>query len=239
MVSAILLAAGQSRRMGAVNKLLLPFGSGTLLGNTLQNILHANPSEIIAVTGYEAPLVEAALLSLESASNASKIRKNSSDGLSPSDEFFYASPPLRIIHNPNFEQGMTSSIQAGVRAAHPDTQGLMVCLGDMPLLSPTTYRWVLAAFLQHLRQDPQAIVQPMFQGQVGHPVVFSNTYRSSIEALTYPDGCKPILQAHREHLYRIESPTDTVLMDADTPEAYAGMLQVGFTPAETTKHHPK
>lgn len=232
MVSAILLAAGQSRRMGAANKLLLPFGLDTLVGKTLQNILHADPSEIIAVTGYEAPLVEAALLSVKSASNISKIKKNSSDGLSPSDEFFYADTPLRIAHNPNFEQGMTSSIQVGVQMAHPDTQGLMVCLGDMPLLSPADYQWLLTVFYQHLREDPLAIVQPMFQGQFGHPVIFSNAYRPAIAALTYPNGCKPILQAHREHLYRVESPNEAVLLDADTPEAYGGMLQ-------SIKKHPE
>src|SRR6266566_1004111 len=106
MISAIVLAAGSSRRMENKNKLLLPYKGKTVLVHTVENILSAGIEEVIVVTGHEAGLVQEAIRLL----------------------------PVRTIHNPQHEAGMTGSIQAGVRAATGN--GYMICLSDMVLITP-------------------------------------------------------------------------------------------------------
>src|SRR5258706_1708260 len=98
MLSAIVLAAGSSRRMGNKNKLMLPYKGKTVLIHTVENILAAGFEEVIVVTGFESALVGKALRWL----------------------------PVRFAHNPRFEEGMTGSIQTGVRAA--TGKGYMICL---------------------------------------------------------------------------------------------------------------
>src|SRR5215469_8621721 len=100
MISAILLAAGSSLRMGSVNKLLLPWQGSTIVATTTARLLAAAPEEVIVVTGHQAARIEAALDSL----------------------------PVRFIHNPSFATGITSSIQKGAGIAKGE--GYMICLAD-------------------------------------------------------------------------------------------------------------
>lgn len=195
MLSIILLAAGMSRRMGAANKLLLPFGQSTVLETTLRHLLDAQIGDILVVTGHEANLVE-------------KVLKSA-----------------RTIHNPNYAQGMTASIQAGIAQAHPASLGFMMCLADMPLIRAAEYRLLAGALTEHLQADPLAIVQPRFRGQAGNPVLFSAHYRSALLSLEASEGARPIVQAHAAHRYFSEMPSDAVLLDADTPEGYQLLLE--------------
>ena len=98
MLNAIVLAAGSSRRMGK-NKLLLPYKGRPLLAYVVGNILAAKLGSVIVVTGHEAELIGEALKGL----------------------------PVKLVHNPRYEEGMTSSIQTGVAAA-ADGEGYMICL---------------------------------------------------------------------------------------------------------------
>ncbi|MCK6695416.1 MAG: nucleotidyltransferase family protein [Thermoanaerobaculia bacterium] len=196
-VCAIVLSAGLSSRMGAQNKLFLPFGKHTVLETTLARIEAAGIAEILVVTGYEQERVR---------------------GL-------FQNKPYRLVENPAFRQGMSSSIKAGVAAARPDAAGFMICLADMPLISGEEYRLLAEALISALETDPMAIVQPRFQEQAGNPVLFSARYRSALLTLEYPEGARPIVQANREHIVPVNMPTDAVLLDADTPEAYQILLE--------------
>lgn len=191
MIAAIILAAGMSRRMGA-NKLLLPFGDTTMLETTLDHILAAVPGAAFLVTGHESERIVA----------------------------LTGSRPVKVVFNPDFSSGMTSSIQAGIRAAAPDTGGFMVCLGDMPLIEPGVYQSLIQTFNENAAQTPQLIVQPEYRGQAGNPVIFSGAFRDALLALDYPEGGKPVVQAHRDCILRVPVDTDAILRDADTPEAY-------------------
>jgi len=195
-MTAIVLAAGASRRMGAENKLLLPFGSQTLLETTLTQLEAADIGEILVVVGYEKEQIHALL-------------KNK---------------PYKIIKNPRYLEGMTSSIRAGVAETRPDTAGFMICLSDMPLISAAEYRLLAETFAAALKTDAAAIVQPRYQGRPGNPVLFSARYRNDLLALQYPEGAKPVVQAHRDHLVLVDMPSDAVLLDADTPAAYQLLL---------------
>jgi molybdenum cofactor cytidylyltransferase len=107
-LSAIVLAAGLSRRMGAENKLLLPLGDTSIVRTTVGAIAARDFLEIVVVTGHEAEKVEAALAGL----------------------------PVRFARNPRYEDGQMTSVRAGLAALARPCEGVMVCLADQPALCP-------------------------------------------------------------------------------------------------------
>lgn len=190
MLTTILLAAGLSRRMGAANKLLLPFGQSTLIGTTASNLLAAGLGEVLVVLGHDAEKVQAALADL----------------------------PVQFVENPRFMEGMTASIQAGVAAAHPDSEGYLICPGDMPFVSAADFRRIGDFFAAIFRSHREVIVQPVCEGRRGNPVVFSQFYRQQILENTHPEGCRPVLEQNMENVRFVEMPTDGILRDLDTLE---------------------
>jgi molybdenum cofactor cytidylyltransferase len=190
MVSAVLLAAGSSRRMGALNKLLLPFGDRTIVASTAAELVAAHIGEIIVVTGHEETKVEAALAGL----------------------------PVRLAHNPDYESGLTGSIQTGVR--HARGNGYMICLADMVLITHDEYALLNTAFdRQHLLDD-RCILVPAFAGRKGNPVIFSSWYRDAILRHPEKEGCKSLVQEHSAHRHILPMPTGHVLQDIDLPDDY-------------------
>jgi len=109
MVSAILLAAGESRRMGKL-KQLLPLGNTTVLGRAIDNLTASKIEDIIVVLGY----------------GAEDVEKRIDDR------------PVRIAINPDYRRGMSSSIKVGVEALHEDAEAVMLALADQPFIDSST-----------------------------------------------------------------------------------------------------
>lgn len=193
-ISAIVVAAGLSSRMGAVNKLLLPYRTGTIISTTVQQIIDAGAGEVIVVTGHEHEAVAAALAGMN----------------------------VSIAYNKDHASGLTSSIQTGV--AHAKGTGFLLCLGDMVRIEATEYRRIIDAFLQAVEQDPACICVPRYRGQKGNPVLFSVHYRQQICENKFMDGCREIVAANREHIAWIDMPSDHIVTDMDTPEDYQAIL---------------
>lgn len=198
MLTTIVLAAGMSRRMGGENKLLLPFDGKTMLETTLDHVLASGMGEVIVVTGHEPDKISGLL----------------------------RNRPVKVVHNPAYASGMTSSIQAGIRAASPGTEGFMVCLSDMPLIEPEVYRTLAIIFMEKRQTEKRVIVQPFFENAAGNPVIFSAFYKNDLLTLDYPEGCKPIVQANRESVVRVDVSTDAVLRDADTPPDFEKIKKI-------------
>ena len=118
VVSAVLLAAGASRRMGDVNKLLVPIEGVPMVRRAAAAILDSGVAELVAVLGHERDAVAAAL-----------------DGLS-----------LSIVHNADHADGQVTSVRAGLAAVSPGSDAHMMCLADQPLLEAGDYRRLIAAF---------------------------------------------------------------------------------------------
>jgi molybdenum cofactor cytidylyltransferase len=202
MLTVIVLAAGLSSRMGAQNKLRLPFGEKTILQTTLQHIIDADMGEILVIVGHEKELIESDLV----------MFKNK----------------IKVVFNPHFESGMTSSIQAGFANSDECAEGYMICLSDMPLLQPIDYQRITNFYLSFREKKNNAypIVQPIFNQQRGNPVIFHPIYKKEILDLKNTEGGKPIVQAHKENVLLVDMPNDAILKDADTPEAYAELLKL-------------
>ena len=117
MVSAILLAAGESKRMGGA-KLLLPIGSSTILEQTVDNLLNSRVDDVIVVLGHR----------------AEEIKK------------FIADRPVKVAINSDYRGGMSASILAGLNMVNENARGIMVALADQPLTDSQTINLLLDTF---------------------------------------------------------------------------------------------
>ena len=118
-VGALILAAGQSQRMGPPNKLLLPIGDHPMIRHVVQTYRAALDGRITVVTGYEAQQVEAALKGLD----------------------------VRCVFNPDHAKGQQGSVAVGLRHA-PEVDLLLIGLGDQPLLTASDIRALVDAHAQ-------------------------------------------------------------------------------------------
>jgi molybdenum cofactor cytidylyltransferase len=194
MLSAIVLAAGLSKRMGEQNKLLLPYKNKTIIEITLDNIIASGINDINVITGYEHEQVEASIKHL----------------------------PVKIIFNPAYEKGMTTSIQQGV--SHAGENGYMICLADMFLVTSAEYTFLKAEFERALQQNKKCICVPKYKEEKGNPVIFSSFYKEAILQHTEMEGCKTIVQSNKENIYYIEIPGDHILQDLDYYTDYEKFL---------------
>lgn len=186
-VSAIVLAAGLSRRMGAENKMGLIYKGKPLVHHVIDQLKESSVHELIIVT--------------------SEVSRD----LFPNQE---------IVLNTQYKTGMTSSIQAGVRAASADTEGYMICLGDQPLIQTQDYDLIIQAFANYLKNDEKGITIPTYKEKKGNPVVFPSTYKNEILNHQMLEGCKGILQSNKKHVYAIQMNHESILQDVDTPDDY-------------------
>jgi molybdenum cofactor cytidylyltransferase len=200
-ISALILAAGESKRMAPTfhektlkgksgqHKLLLPFAGKTIVESTVDAILQTHVDEVIVVLGHEAEKVRKAL----------------------------QHRPVRLVHNPAYQSGMASSIHAGLAALASDAGAVMISLADLPLVQSSELNLLISSFLS---TEEKTIAVPTFAGQRGNPVIFDLRYRPEMLALHGDIGCKSILAHHPEAVLEVEMPTASVLEDVDTVEAY-------------------
>ena len=122
-ISSIILAAGESKRMGK-SKLLLKLGKSNIITISLQNYLKADISEIIIVLGHEAEKI-----------------KNS---ISVQDK------KIKFVTNVDYKKGMSTSIKCGVLAALKESEAFLIALGDQPLISPKIINRLCMHLLQSI-----------------------------------------------------------------------------------------
>jgi molybdenum cofactor cytidylyltransferase len=187
-IGALLLAAGQSRRMGGPNKLLAEVDGTPMVAHVARRLLASRARPIIAVLGNQADAVDAALGKL----------------------------PVEKVRNPEFANGLSTSLKRGIAALPPDLDGALVCLGDMPLISGRHLDRLIAAFNP---LEGRAIVVPIRRGKRGNPVLWSSRFFPEMAELAGDVGAKHLIGEHAELVAEVEMDDDAVLVDIDTPEA--------------------
>lgn len=187
MIWAIVLAAGESRRMGT-QKLLLPFGERTVVETVVRKALDSGVDRVMVVVGADRETVRARL----------------------------ESPPLTIVDNENFRQGMLTSIQAGFAALPSDAAAAVVMLGDQPAVPTEAVRTVVRA----ARESGKGIIIPTCGGRRGHPVLIAAKYGRAVAALDPGIGLRQLRLEHPEDVLEVEVGDPAVLRDLDTPEDY-------------------
>jgi molybdenum cofactor cytidylyltransferase len=187
-VGAIVLAAGRSTRMGGPNKLMAEVGGRPLVRIAAEEALASRARPVIVVTGHQRDRVEAALLGLD----------------------------VKHVHNPDFADGLSTSLKAGLAALPPEVNGVIVCLGDMPQVRAAMMDQLIAAF------DPQRgalVVVPTINGERGNPVVWSRRFFPDLMALEGDVGARHLISRYPEAVMEVPLSGKAALIDVDTPEA--------------------
>jgi molybdenum cofactor cytidylyltransferase len=190
-VAAIVLAAGRSTRMAGSNKLVAEIAGQPLVRIVAQQALASRARPVIVVAGYQRERIEAALAGL----------------------------PVQIVHNPDYEKGLSTSVKTGISAVGAALDGAIVCLGDMP--------WIDAKLLDRLIDafDPERgalIVVPTVAGRRGNPVLWSRRFFPELAALDGDVGARHLIGSNAGSVIEIPVTGSGAFFDIDTPDALAG-----------------
>ena len=195
-IAGVILAAGTSSRMGGRNKLLEDFDGTQMIRRTAENILASQASPVIVVTGRDADAVQRSLEGLD----------------------------VAFAHNPDFADGMSGSLRAGIQALPDNIDGALICLGDMPLVSPDIIDKLIAAFDE---EEGRTICLPVHHGKWGNPILWSRLYFEEILGVSGDQGARELLHTYAERICEVAVESDGVLKDFDTPESFEGRAEEG------------
>lgn len=193
-VAAVVLAAGLSRRMGAP-KMVLPWGSTTVIGQVLSILVQAGVNELVVVTGGARQQVEQAVAQPRLLAN------------------------IRCVYNPEFaREEMLASLQLGLKAVQSQEEkiaAILVVLGDQPQMEAALVERVLAAWAAGA-----GLVVPSFRMRRGHPWLVARSLWPDLLALQPPQTPRDFLNAFAGEIQYVDAGTPTVLADLDTPSDY-------------------
>ena len=189
-VAALVLAAGQARRMGAdgPHKLLAEFEGEPLVRRSARIAGEGGAGPVAVVTGHRAAEIEAALNGLD----------------------------VRFVHNPDYASGMASSLKAGVASAGVQgADGVLVVLADMPGITAEDLARLISTFRA---EQGAAIVRAVSDGKRGNPVILPKATFDAIMELEGDIGARPIVEGSGLKVVDVEL-GDAAHLDVDTPDA--------------------
>jgi molybdenum cofactor cytidylyltransferase len=187
-VAAIVLAAGRSTRMGGPNKLMAEIAGKPLVRIAVEQAVASRADPVIVVTGHQQEKVSEALSGLA----------------------------VTTVHNPDFAQGLSTSLQKGLAHVPDNADGVIVCLGDMPQVDAALIDRLIAAF------DPEKgalVVMPTIEGKRGNPVLWSRRFFPDLMAIEGDTGARHLIGRYPEAVVEVAANGKGALVDVDTPEA--------------------
>jgi molybdenum cofactor cytidylyltransferase len=191
MISAVILAAGESKRMGQP-KMLLPWGRVTVLGQVISTYQAAGVRDVLVVTGGSRGQVEEI------------VRQHGA----------------RSIFNEQFAGGgMLSSLQCGLELLskeEAEVEAALIGLGDQPQVQAGAIRQVCEAF----QQRSARLIVPSFQMRRGHPWLVERSLWKEILDLQPPQSARDFLNRHAEEILYVACENSSILADLDTPQDY-------------------
>jgi molybdenum cofactor cytidylyltransferase len=187
--AGVVLAAGMSVRLGRP-KQLVEVGGKPMLARVLGAALSSALEAVTLVLGHEAEGIKGAL------------EKDLSD------------PRLRTLLNPEYREGISSSLRAGLLPLVDDFPSVMFLLGDQPFMDARTINLLLERFWS----SDKDICVPVCQGERGNPVVFSRRFYGEILELTGDTGARGIIRANPERVLQVEIQDPRYFLDIDLEE---------------------
>jgi molybdenum cofactor cytidylyltransferase len=154
-----------------------------------EHVLASKARPVIVVTGHQRERVETALKGL----------------------------PVKLVHNPNFADGLGTSLRAGIAALPPEPDGAIVCLGDMPQVDAAIIDQLIDGF------DPDngaLVVVPTIEGKRGNPVLWSRRFFPDLMAVEGDVGARYLIGRYTEAVAEVPLTGTAALTDVDTPEAF-------------------
>ncbi len=190
MVSAVVLAAGQSRRMGRKKELLAVQGT-PIIRMVVEKLLGSSRvDDVIVVLGEQADAVGAALAGII-------------------DE------RIELVGNRRYMEGMGTSLSQGVSACSWGTDAILIAHGDSPFFRTEDVDRLIDA---HVRGA--AVAVPVNGGRRGHPVIVDGSFRDELEDLNGDTGARDIIERAAARIVEVELDDEGFLVDIDTPEDY-------------------
>jgi molybdenum cofactor cytidylyltransferase len=187
--AGIVLAAGGSTRLGRP-KPLLPWQGRTLIEHVVRQAQTIGLDDLIVVTGAAGDQVAQAV-----------------------------GDHARVVLNPKWMDGQSSSLQVGLRALRPHAAAALFILADQPDLRPEVARLLIARW----QATRAPVVVPRYQGRRGNPAIFDRATFGDLLALRGDVGGRPVIEAYGEAVEWIDVPLAPPA-DIDTPEEYERML---------------
>lgn len=186
MLAAVILSGGESRRMGSP-KALLPYQGRPFLQHLLEITQHPKIGARRIVLGADAEEI------------ARSVRLD----------------PAEVVVNAEWEKGQLSSIQAAVRSLPPDTDGMLLCLVDHPLVSAD----LVSQLIEKFYASRAPIVVPAYEGRRGHPVIFSAALYDELLAAPLEVGARAVVRAHTGEIASVPTSEQGVILNLNDPEA--------------------
>tara|TARA_R110002110_G_scaffold410123_1_gene633150 strand:- start:22985 stop:24634 length:1650 start_codon:yes stop_codon:yes gene_type:complete len=193
--AAVILAAGQSRRMGAINKLLIEVDGKPMMRHAVDAAREAGADPVIVVTGHQPDAVQAA-----------------------------AGDQATCVHNPAFDDGLSTSLRVGVSAIPETCDGALIALGDMPKVGAEHLRQLVAA---HDPDEGHLICVPTRNGKRGNPVFWDRRFFEDMTALGGDVGAKHLIGDYDDVVVEVAMSDDAVLTDVDSPAALERLAAEG------------
>jgi molybdenum cofactor cytidylyltransferase len=190
-LSAIILAGGYSTRMKQF-KPLLPLGDSTIIENTINVFRNSGVDNITVVIGYRADDLKVLL-----------------DRIS-----------VKWVYNPNYHEGMYSSVVAGVSSLTTSTKGFFLLPADMPFVKKETIEELLRVY----NSTTYDIIYPTYKGHRGHPPLISEGLFPAIKNWDGGGGLRALLSKYQQVSTQVEVIDENILIDMDTYEDYLKAL---------------
>ena len=187
-IAALVLAAGESRRMGDANKLTIPVDGTPMVARVVDALQQSRVQRVIVVTGHEPERIKEAL----------------------------ADRVVELVHNPDYAEGIGSSVRAGVAALGDEVDGALVALADMPWVNTEVINRLIDVFTSD--SEPSIFI-PRFGGQRGNPVLWGAQHFPELLALAGDVGGKALFQRHASAICYVDVESANVNLDVDTPDA--------------------
>ena len=187
-IVGVILGAGKSSRMGSDNKLLAEINGKPMILRVVEAANGSKINKTFLVTGHQRELIQTATQAED----------------------------IQFVHNPNFSEGLSSSIKSVSHLLNSDVDGVIVCLGDMPGITSAHINTLINTFEDNSNRH---IFIPIFNGKRGNPVLWSNKYFSLLSSLKGDTGARPIFESHSDDILEVEINDDAIHTDLDTPTA--------------------
>jgi molybdenum cofactor cytidylyltransferase len=196
-VAGIILAAGESSRMGR-DKALLPLGTQTFVGSLLA-VLSGRVNPIMVVLGHHADEIEQAIA-----------------------PWVQRTPGAQVVRNPKYKLGQLSSLQVALRAlAGKDIAGAVVCLVDHPAIPAE----VIEQLLERFARSAAPLLIPSHDHRRGHPVLFAAPLFPELLAAPLAEGARAVVSMHENEIEYVETAEESVVWDIDRPEDYDRLVR--------------
>jgi molybdenum cofactor cytidylyltransferase len=189
-VSAVILAAGSSDRMGEP-KQLLRLGELTMIERVLKNVRCSGADEIVLVLG----------------ASAEEIQRQVPCSLLAG---------VKVVVNSGYAEGMAGSLREGLDAIAERMAGALVVLADQPFVRAETMNRIISAY----RGSQAKIAIPHYEGKRGNPVLLDRSIFAEAMALEGDTGCRAIFRNHPEAILEVDVEDEGIVLDMDSPEDY-------------------